>query len=374
MKCKTTIKLSKVWKKFVIERKNTTFFKERILRNITNNIVREEIWALKNISLKVKGGECLGVIGKNGSGKTTLLKVIAGILKPTKGEVYTKGKVAPFLALGSGFENEFTGRENVYLQASLMGLKKREINEIYDRIVEFSELFDFMDVKLKNYSDGMKARLAFSIATHLNADIILVDEILTVGDGNFQRKCMKKFEELKNEKKTIVFVSHSLEDVKKICDITLYLHRGEMIDIGPTSKIVDEYEEHLRSNFIEYPVLVDHLREKNEESLSRILDEYSSIGIKNIVFPQFINKKKRNKIPKIIIEFEEKVKLRNIYVQLNNHVHSFQILTQVDSNKAELLIDPSWLMRGDYMLKFSIFDGNKNINLDYPLYFRVKNG
>jgi ABC-type polysaccharide/polyol phosphate transport system ATPase subunit len=369
MKDKIRIKLLNVWKKYVIERENFTFLKEKIVSELFRSRIREEIWALKNVSFELKSGECLGVIGKNAAGKSTLLKIIAGIIRPTKGKVYTFGKIAAFLGLGSGFEEELTGKENIYLQASLLGMKRKEIDEIYPEIIDFSELFDFTDVKLKNYSEGMKARLGFSIMAHMNADIMLIDDILAVGDFHFQKKCIKKIEEIKNEGKTIVFVSHDLSAVKKYCDFALYLHRGEVMDFGPSKKVVEEYENHLNSGFIEYPMLVDKLNEKNEFSISQILKNSSNFNIKDITFPEKIHKGKN--FPKFIITFYPNMG-EKVLLTLNNHIHSFQIVGIPIGDKVEVSIDPAWLMKGDYMVTLTILGKEKNIYIPNPLYFRVE--
>ena len=187
-----------------------------------------DFWALRDISFDVRQGECLGVIGRNGSGKSTLLQIIAGTTVPTSGEVEVRGKVAALLELGSGFNPEFTGRENVYVNGVILGLSKQEIAEKFDEIVDFAEIREFIDQPVKTYSSGMFVRLAFSTAAHINTDIILLDETLSVGDVQFQKKCYQKFEEFRSSGRTIIFVSHDMDAVKRYASRILELSRGCM--------------------------------------------------------------------------------------------------------------------------------------------------
>lgn len=197
--------------------------------------------ALRGVSFDIRKGEFFGILGRNGSGKSTLLKILAEIYQPTRGEVKVKGKLVPFIELGVGFNPELTGRENVYLNGALLGFSEKEIDEKYDEIVEFAELEDFMEQKLKNYSSGMQVRLAFSVATRAEADILLVDEVLAVGDADFQRKCYKYFKSLKSSGKTVIFVTHDMGAVKEYCDRAILIDTGKIIHSGRASKIADEY-------------------------------------------------------------------------------------------------------------------------------------
>lgn len=198
--------------------------------------------ALKDISFEVKKGEFFGIVGRNGSGKSTLLKIIAEIYQPTKGAVAKSGRLVPFIELGVGFNPELTGRENVYLNGALLGFSVKEIDAQYDDIVEFAELEQFMDQKLKNYSSGMQVRLAFSVATRAQADILLIDEVLAVGDSDFQKKCFDYFRRLKELKQTIIFVSHDMSAVSEFCDRAVLIDKSEMVDIGSADKIATAYE------------------------------------------------------------------------------------------------------------------------------------
>jgi len=196
---------------------------------------------LDNISLSVEEGEFLGIVGRNGSGKSTLLKILAGIYQPTSGNVEVQGKLVPFIELGVGFNPELTGRENVYLNGALLGFSKREVEARYDDIVAFAELERFMDQKLKNYSSGMQVRLAFSVAIMAEADILLIDEVLAVGDADFQRKCFEYFRSLKKQKKTVVFVTHSMDAVREYCDRAVLLDQSRIILEGAPNTVAEGY-------------------------------------------------------------------------------------------------------------------------------------
>lgn len=197
--------------------------------------------ALNNITFEVSKGEFFGIIGRNGSGKSTLLKLLAGIYSPTKGEIIVNGKLTPFIELGVGFNPELTGRENVFLNGALLGFNRKEMNSMYKEIVQFAELEKFMDQKLKNYSSGMQVRLAFSIAIRANSGILLFDEVLAVGDSNFQRKCIETFRKLKAAGNTIVFVSHDLPTIEEFCDRVALINNGKLITVGEPGPIIMQY-------------------------------------------------------------------------------------------------------------------------------------
>lgn len=203
----------------------------------------ERLQALKDVSFEVKQGEFFGIVGRNGSGKSTLLKIIGGIYQPTHGQAKVNGSLTPFIELGIGFNPELTGRENVYLNGAILGLTRKEIGSKYHDIVEFSELERFMDQKLKNYSSGMQVRLAFSIAIQAHNDILLIDEVLAVGDANFQRKCFGVFKDIKNSGKTVIFVTHDMGAVQRFCDRGLVLEKGLIKLIGTSAEVADAYQE-----------------------------------------------------------------------------------------------------------------------------------
>jgi ABC-type polysaccharide/polyol phosphate transport system ATPase subunit len=231
-------------KSFLVSHDKSNTLVEQVISSFSfrQKKISETFWALKNINLRIKKGECVGIIGRNGSGKSTLLKIIAGIIRPSSGRVNVWGNVLPFIELGAGFNSELTGKENIFLYGTLLGLSKEKIREKYEQTVDFANLGDFIDAKLKTYSSGMQARLSFSTALMIEPDIILIDEVLSVGDSSFQEKCINQIREFKKEKKTIVFVSHSAEQVREICDRSILLDKGEILMAGKTEEVLQFYK------------------------------------------------------------------------------------------------------------------------------------
>lgn len=203
---------------------------------------KTEFWALTDVNFEVQKGEVIGFIGSNGAGKSTLLKVIAGVMKPTKGNIEIYGNICPMIELGAGFDMDLTARENIFLNGAVLGYSKEFIEQKFDEIVVFSELYDFLDVPVRNFSSGMVARLAFSIATVVEPEILIVDEILSVGDISFQKKSEEKMLSMINGGTTVLFVSHSIEQVKKICNRAVWLDHGKVKEIGPAKEICEKYE------------------------------------------------------------------------------------------------------------------------------------
>lgn len=239
---KTAIRVHNVTKEFYLPRHKSSSLKQSIVQAFEPKDHGTDYYrALKGVSFDVKEGEFLGIVGRNGSGKSTLLKILSNIYVPTSGRVSHKGKLVPFIELGVGFKTELTGRENVYLNGALLGFSKSEIDARYDEIVAFAELGEFMEQKLKNYSSGMKVRLAFSVATHADADILLLDEVLAVGDADFQRKCYDYFKSLKLQEKTIVFVTHSMAAVREYCDRAILIEDGQVAFEGKPDDVANEY-------------------------------------------------------------------------------------------------------------------------------------
>jgi len=234
------IKVEHVYKSFNVYYDRANTLKERLLF-LARNKRREKRQILNDINLEIKQGETVALIGVNGSGKSTLLKLMTQIIFPNKGTIETKGKLTSLLELGAGFHPDFSGRENIYFNSSIFGLTRKEIDSRLDEIIEFSELKDFIDNPVRTYSSGMYMRLAFSVAINVDADILLIDEILSVGDQHFQEKCFNKMRELKKQKKTMVFVTHSLESVKNLCDRAIWLDNGKIRMDGNTTEVVDEY-------------------------------------------------------------------------------------------------------------------------------------
>ena len=234
------IKVDHVYKSFNIYYDRANTLKERMLF-FARNKRREKREVLKDINLDIKKGETVALIGVNGSGKSTLLKLMTQIIFPNKGTIETKGKLTSLLELGAGFHPDFSGRENIYFNSSIFGLTRKEIDARLDQIIEFSELQDFIDNPVRTYSSGMYMRLAFSVAINVDADILLIDEILSVGDQHFQEKCFNKMRELKKEGKTMVFVTHSMDSVRNLCDRAVWLYDGRVRMDGNTDEVVNEY-------------------------------------------------------------------------------------------------------------------------------------
>ncbi len=229
------VRLEGVSKRFVLLRDKSV--KERLL-NVSARANRQEFWALRDIDLAISSGSTLGLVGHNGSGKSTLLKLVGGILRPTSGSVFRRGRLAALLELGAGFHPDLTGRENVYLNAALLGMSRRDTRAAFDQIVDFSGVEDFIDTAVKFYSSGMYVRLAFAVAVHVDPDLLLIDEVLAVGDEAFQAKCLDKIREFQREGRTIVLVSHAAKQVEDLCDRVAVMHHGAMIfDGGATEGI-----------------------------------------------------------------------------------------------------------------------------------------
>jgi ABC-type polysaccharide/polyol phosphate transport system ATPase subunit len=239
------LKFDHVSKRYRVRRSETeaTAAGNPILRKLQSLRRRsQDFWALRDVTFAVERSEALGIIGHNGAGKSTILKLLSNITTPTSGEIAINGRLSALIEVGSGFHPELTGRENVYLSGSILGMRRREITEKLDQIVEFAGIKQFIDVPVKRYSSGMYVRLGFSIAAHLDPDVLLLDEVLAVGDAAFQAKCLQRITDLKNSGKTIVFVSHDLGSVERLCDRVLLLQRGEVVMSGPPREVIAEYQ------------------------------------------------------------------------------------------------------------------------------------
>ena len=238
---KTAIEVDNVSMKFNLSREKVDSLRDYIFKTIKREIQYNEFWALKNVSFSVEKGDRVGILGLNGAGKSTLLKVISGVFKPTEGHVDKHGKMVPLLELGAGFDPQYTGKENIYLYGAMLGYTKKFIDSKYDEIVEFSELQKFMDVPVKNYSSGMKSRLGFSIATVVEPKILILDEVLSVGDAKFRKKSEKKIMSMFDSGVTVLFVSHSLEQVQRLCNKAMILEKGKLIAYGDIDPISEQY-------------------------------------------------------------------------------------------------------------------------------------
>jgi lipopolysaccharide transport system ATP-binding protein len=258
----TVIRVENLGKKYVLSHQDQESFptlRDRLSKGIQSiahrfqkpgkeifNPAREEFWALKDVSFEIKQGDRVGIIGRNGAGKSTLLKILSRITEPTTGKIHIKGRIASLLEVGTGFHPELTGRENIFLNGAVLGMSKTEIQQKFDEIVDFAEIEKFLDTPVKRYSSGMYVRLAFAVAAHLEPEILIVDEVLAVGDSNFQKKCLGKMEDVASKGRTVLFVSHSMETVSRLCNTAILLNNGAVQCAGSTDKVVSSY---LKSDF-----------------------------------------------------------------------------------------------------------------------------
>ena len=226
------IRANNISMEFNLSQEKTDNLKEYFIKVIKRELRFQSFWALQDISFEINRGDKIGFIGLNGAGKSTLLKIISGVMKPTRGSMEINGKIAPLLALGAGFDPNYTGRENIFLNGAILGHSKAFMEDKFDEIVEFSEIGDFIDVPVKNYSSGMKSRLAFSIASSVNPEILILDEVLSVGDISFQKKCKKRMSNMMQDDVTLLFVSHSIAQVRDLCDKAVWLNQGQLMSKG----------------------------------------------------------------------------------------------------------------------------------------------
>ena len=245
---KTIIKVENVGMEFNLSQEKVDNLKEYVIKLIKRELMFQPFWALKDVSFEVEKGDRLGLVGMNGAGKSTLLKLISGVMKPTEGSIEVKGRISPLLELGAGFDPDYTGRENIFLNGALLGYTKNFIESKFDEIVEFSELEEFLDVPIKNYSSGMRARLGFSIATSVKPEILILDEVLSVGDIKFQEKSREKMESLMDSEVTLLFVSHSVEQVKSFCNKAIWLQHGKLMAKGSVDEVCELYDEWVHSD------------------------------------------------------------------------------------------------------------------------------
>jgi len=243
---KPILEVQNLWKQYRIgqQRQRYLSLREQLvvgLKSIARPSKKDTFWALQDLNFEVQEGECLGIIGRNGAGKSTLLKILSKITPPTKGHINVRGRVASLLEVGTGFHQELTGRENIYLNGSILGLKRVEINQKFDEIVEFSGVNQFLETPLKHYSSGMQLRLAFSVAAHLEPEILLIDEVLAVGDTEFQKKCLGKMDEVSKSGRTVLFVSHNLGAVRQLCTRGLFLQEGRVVCLSDVEHALQLY-------------------------------------------------------------------------------------------------------------------------------------
>jgi lipopolysaccharide transport system ATP-binding protein len=333
-------------------------------RNLSHK--KKVFWALKDISFQVKRGEVLGIIGRNGAGKSTLLKILSRVTDPTSGQITMKGKVSSLLEVGTGFNPELTGRENIYLNGAIIGMSKKEIALKFKKIVEFSGVEKFLDTPVKRYSSGMYVRLAFAVAAHLDSDILLIDEVLAVGDAEFQKKCLGKMNSLAETGKTIIFVSHNLHAISRLCTKVIYLERGKIQDIGNPSEMITDYIGEQKSSLIK-----NLIGETKREGRGRvIIKQIKVFGEKNNVYPTaggslyieliLINKIKENISyrPSISIRMGDQIPL----ISLDSKLIGYKGLIQGNSTIKSLCYIPKHRLNpGEYLINVAIYDNDGNI-------------
>ena len=235
------IDINNVTIRFNLANQKVDNLKEYVIKMVKKELMFQEFLAVKNVSFQVRAGEAWGIIGRNGSGKSTLLKAVSGIIKPYRGSIRVNGSVAPLIELGAGFDSNMTARENIYLNGCVLGHTEKYMKDHFDEIVDFAELWDFLDSPIKNYSSGMKARLGFAVATMVRPEILIVDEILSVGDYQFRKKCETRMNEMLGGGTTLLYVSHSMEEVKRLCDHAVWMEKGEAVMIGEAGEVCEAY-------------------------------------------------------------------------------------------------------------------------------------
>ena len=393
----TVIKVENVTKKFKLYHDKPMTLKEKVIKRVNNSY--EEFFALNDVSFEVKKGSTLGLIGKNGSGKSTLLKMINRTMFPDNGEITIKGKVASLIELGAGFHPELSGRENIYNNATIFGFSKKEIDKRIPEIISFSELEKFIDNTLRTYSSGMYARLAFSVAIHVDADILLVDEILGVGDINFQAKCANKIYEMKNSGITILLVTHDMSTVDRLCDYSVWLDHGEKVAEGNPKEIENLYLKYMSEERDERQKLEEEIyNEKNEviveevsnptdrKTISHLGEHY---GNGDVIFTSCklldergVDRRSFNtgQKMKLQVEYLSQVDIENLQVNLGFEIHNNQGIHVYGTNTAregfsslniksegiiEVELNNLSLLPGDYSIGIAVSDLEEKAVYDY---------
>ncbi|HEY4963516.1 MAG TPA: ABC transporter ATP-binding protein [Candidatus Saccharimonadales bacterium] len=347
------IRVESVSKFFKLPHEKNSSIKSIVVNFWRRNKSYELQKALEDVSFEVKKGEFFGIVGRNGSGKSTLLKLLAGIYTPDIGSIHVNGKLTPFIELGVGFSPELTGRENVFLNGALLGFSRKEMEAMYDDIVDFAELEKFMDQKLKNYSSGMHVRLAFSIAVKANTDILLLDEVLAVGDAAFQQKCFDYFLKLRRDKQTVVFISHDMEAVRRFCTRVAYIKDGELLAIGDPPKLAQMYT---NENFAQ--IVKNDKKASHKESRLPVSVELSIVGSSTINVGDPVKVK-----VKIIADKSHSVVISasvfrdNVYVGgFNTKKYKEPIVLKKGENDFNFIIKTNSLNEGSYYIGSGVFE------------------
>ena len=326
----------------------------------------ERFLALKDISFDIKKGERIAIIGHNGAGKSTLLKLICRVTAPTKGDIYINGRITSMLEVGTGFHDELTGKENIYLNGAILGMTKAEIDEIYDKIVEFSEIGQFIDTPVKRYSSGMKVKLGFSVASHLKSEIVIMDEVLAVGDVNFQNKCIDRMKQLaEDEGRTILYVSHNMSTVKKLCDRCLVLSHGEVALIGKTEEAIAIYlnEDNLISTFFD----VSSVERDHKCNLRHVIQNVELLNSNDGVY--FYKDIIRFRVQWQSENDSDNVQMKMLILTNNLDVAGIAFCGELHHkkgiNSTVFELDTQYLIPGRYTVSFKVYDEDNNGNVSY---------
>lgn len=342
----------------------------------------KEFSALMDIDFKIKRGETVGIVGKNGSGKSTLLQIIAGTLTPTSGEIQVNGRVAALLELGSGFNPDFTGRENVYLNGAILGISNEEMTRRFDSIIKFADIGDFIDQPVKTYSSGMYVRLAFSIAINVEADILIVDEALAVGDTRFQMKCIEKMKEIQKSGTTILFVSHAGEQVKRFCEKGIWLEHGVVKEIGPAASVVNHYEDSLQMSVLNEQIEENELHAIPEATEIKEMEQSGADSnviakIKNVstdkirinTFDSYTVEVEyeiyQDEIPNFLLGVAIYGSDRKYVFGPNTHLDKYEIPNTLGKHRLQYKVPSMPLMGGTYFIDVGIFVDGGLVCLDY---------
>jgi ABC-2 type transport system ATP-binding protein len=381
------ISVKNISKTFRIPHEKIYSVRGAVVGALKRNKGYEEFKALDDVSFEVKKGEFFGIIGRNGSGKSTLLKILAGIYQADQGKVKINGMISPFLELGIGFNPELSGRDNVYLNATVLGMSKKQIDKKFDSIVKFSELERFIDQKLKNYSSGMQVRLAFSVSIHANRDILLMDEVLAVGDSNFQKKCIDIFRNYRTHGKTVVLVTHDIASVRKYCNRAMLIHNGELIKIGDVDEVCDEYVVKNMTANTKKELQKKEAMKSGEDDRERLLQAKLKNKPQSIVDVNVCSENGKellattrgeNFFVEVKVDLKEKRRNLHLAVQFwdrdgnffvsgnNTQIDNFDCQWKTGSNIIRIDFSNHFLNKGNFYVKAIIFEYNlkENVALD----------
>lgn len=350
---------------------------DRLIETLNpSKIYHKEHYALNDISFEIKKGETVGIVGTNGSGKSTLLKIITGVLTPSSGNINVNGKVSALLELGAGFNPEYTGMDNIYLNGTMMGYTKEQMSYKINSIIEFADIGEFINQPVKTYSSGMFARLAFAVAINVEPDILIVDEALSVGDSKFQSKCIDKMEEIKNNGTTVLFVSHSLEQINRFCTTSLWIEKGSLKDIGKTTDITNKYENYMKYGFYDNINDTKNFKDEDDEIVVP-LDKSIMASITNVS----LNSKNLKLFDKLEVDINYEVYEENIEDILlgvaiytpnreyifgpNTYLEKVKIKSDFGKHRVKYVIPKIMLLQGIYNIDVGIFNNKGIVNLDY---------